>query len=208
MAEVVYPNPSPCYYFHPEGPSAGLVSSIVYLGVPSPTLELLPCDGDNCCQLDYTYDVNTNRYVLVSFPHTIVCPALPPTITTKTFECRDINNKPVTYTGIVSFPNGCQSYCNNSLNTLFKTSKNSNFRPFPELNELSLSPIPTKDFVAFSNIDNVNKVELYSLSGKRIEQNFTLHNNKIDVSDLAKGVYFVKVFFNDNGVRSIKIVKE
>jgi hypothetical protein len=208
MAEVTYPNPSPCYYFWPEGPLAGQVQSMVNLGIPSPILELLACDGENCCKLDYTYDVNTGRYTNVSFPQNIVCPSLPPTIITKTFECLDRNNKPVTYTGTVTFPYPCESYCNAALNTLFKTSNNADFRAFPDLQELSLSPIPAKDFITFSNIDNVSKIELYNTSGKKIEQNFNLNSKKIDISEIVNGVYFVKVFFNDNGMRSIKIIKE
>lgn len=207
VASVTYPDPSPCYYFWPEGPLAGKIQAIVNLGNPSPILELLPCEGENCCRLDYTYDVNTHRYTLVNFNPIQPCPANPPTITTKQFHCMDINNRPITYTGTVTYPRPCESYCGAELNTLFKTSKESKFEPLPDFAKFNISPIPAKDNIYFSSTENISKIEIYDMSGKKIEKVFLVEKDKLNISDLAESTYYVKIYFDNNSLRTIKIIK-
>ncbi|MDP1726035.1 MAG: T9SS type A sorting domain-containing protein [Bacteroidota bacterium] len=207
IAEVVYPDPSPCYWFVPEGPNQGQISSMINFGNPSPVLELLPCEGQNCCQLDYTYSPTTGRYTLVNFNPIQVCPGPPPTIITKDITCLDINGNPVTYTGTVTFPHGCESYCSSALNTLFKTSDIKEFKPLPDFIDFKLFPVPAHDFITFSTTKYISKLEIYDVSGKKIIQQSIFDSNNIDITNLAEGVHFIRIYFNDTSVRSVKILK-
>jgi len=209
IAEVTYPSPSPCYYFIPEGPNQGQISSIIDIGNPSPILELLPCTGSSCCTLNYAYDASTGRYKLTGFnPAIITCPSQPPQITTKDYTCYDINGNLVTYTGTVNLPNNCESYCQASLNTLFKTSGSKEFESLPDPFEVSIKPIPASDFITFSETKTFEKVEIYEISGKLIKTLNQFRNNQIDVDFLRNGIHIIRIYFKDSSIRSFRISKQ
>jgi len=209
LAEVTYPSPSPCYYFIPEGPNQGQISAIIDIGNPSPLLELLPCAGSSCCVLHYTYDAATGRYRYgTSNPLIITCPTQPPQITTKDYTCYDIDGNEVTYTGTVNYLNNCESYCQASLNTLFKTSATKEFEKLPDLSEVSIKPVPATDFIIFSDTKNFEKVEIYELSGKLVKTQNQFRNNQLNIDDLKNGIHVVRIYFKDTSIRSFRISKQ
>jgi len=57
--------------------------------------------------------------------------------------------------------------------------------------DLQIYPNPATDFVSLKSTDKVTNVEVFDLSGKRIE--LPLLNNQLDVRSLAKGVYVLKI---------------
>ena len=59
-----------------------------------------------------------------------------------------------------------------------------------------------------SEIKNIYKIEIYDINGKKVMQQSTFETAKIDISNLNKGVLFVKVVFKDANMRTIKIIKE
>jgi len=68
--------------------------------------------------------------------------------------------------------------------------------------KLKLHPNPTRNFV-FSNIPvNANTtVNVFTLEGHQVQ--FEIHQNRIDLSDLPSGIYFVKIF--DQNFKVVKI---
>jgi hypothetical protein len=207
LSQVVYPSPALCYYRFREGPNVGQISAIVDIS-KDPITELLPCQGDNCCKMNYSYDFVKNRLKLVSFQEILSCDVPPPTVSTQDYTCPDINGNPVTYTGQVQIIGKCESYCNGDLSLLFKTSDTKDYEPLPNPLDFSISPVPAKDYLTFSTSENIGKIEIYSNEGKLIVKKAELINNTIDISKINKGIYFVRVYFNDASIRSIKIIKE
>ena len=74
------------------------------------------------------------------------------------------------------------------------------------VSQLQIFPNPTKDEVFIKSDLQLEKAEIYSLTGTLLiqENNFT---EKISVSALSQGVYLLKVY-TDKGVAISKIVKE
>jgi hypothetical protein len=73
--------------------------------------------------------------------------------------------------------------------------------------KISIYPNPANEFVQISTSETITGVEVYNLIGKRVISSSKLTNNKIDVSNLSKGVYILKVMSNDL-VGSRKIIIE
>ncbi len=60
------------------------------------------------------------------------------------------------------------------------------------INEISIFPNPTENSFEILNVSNIKKVILEDLNGKTVKE-ITSNTNKIDVSDLKKGMYFLKI---------------
>lgn len=73
--------------------------------------------------------------------------------------------------------------------------------------KISIYPNPANEFVQISTSETITGVEVYNLIGKKVISSSKLTNNKIDVSNLSKGVYVLKVMSNDL-VGSRKIIIE
>lgn len=71
---------------------------------------------------------------------------------------------------------------------------------------LSVYPNPITDHV-FVSFEGSFNYELIGLNGERITSGTSVDNQKIDVSNLADGVYFINVRV-DNKVETIKVVKK
>ncbi|MBN8640197.1 MAG: S8 family serine peptidase [Flavobacteriales bacterium] len=71
-------------------------------------------------------------------------------------------------------------------------------------NSFFVYPVPTKDFINFSNPNNfdVKEITITDLTGKTVVSNPTVSSNSIDVSNLQTGVYFVK--FTTDGFSTVK----
>lgn len=72
-------------------------------------------------------------------------------------------------------------------------------------NSLSIYPNPATDVVNIKTDSKVNSVEVYDLAGKKINVNFA--DNKVNVADLAKGNYILKVN-DDKGSSTLKFIKK
>ena len=73
--------------------------------------------------------------------------------------------------------------------------------------KISIYPNPANEFVQISTSETITGIEIYNLIGKKVISSSKLTNNKIDVSNLSKGVYVLKVMSNDL-VGSRKIIIE
>jgi hypothetical protein len=72
--------------------------------------------------------------------------------------------------------------------------------------KFSVYPNPTTDNWNFSNKDNVNKISVYSIEGQILIE--TLNPQYIEASNFDNGAYLMKVYFNDNTTKSIKVLKK
>ena len=72
-------------------------------------------------------------------------------------------------------------------------------------NDLVIYPNPVNDKIFIKNNTNSTiKTIIYSLNGKELKSDKTL--NQIDVSELSKGIYFLKLI-RENTTQIIKIAK-
>ncbi len=226
-AKVSWPPNITCYTFYPEGPKAGQVSYIYQLN--DRTENLLPCDGENCCTFTYSYNVGTGRYSFISKTPDIVCTS-DLLLTTDTLRCFDINGIEQTYIGTVTSHLDCESYCDPAFNLLIKTDidktiktigkENTNgilqntkngsnsFKPFPDPMDFKLAPTLAHDNVTFSDIKSIEKIVVYDLTGKQVMEQSVFENNNLNISKLKEGVYNVRVYFLNTGIRTIKIMKQ
>jgi hypothetical protein len=73
--------------------------------------------------------------------------------------------------------------------------------------KISIYPNPANEFVQIASEENITGIEIYNLIGKKVISSSSLINNKIDVSNLSKGIYVLKVMSNKL-VGSRKIIIE
>ena len=74
--------------------------------------------------------------------------------------------------------------------------------------ELTVSPNPSENIVNIKTNLKIDRIELYSLTGASlISQNVNGFQSNLNVQDLSRGVYFLKVQFEDGNSASKKIVK-
>jgi hypothetical protein len=99
---------------------------------------------------------------------------------------------------IVNAVNSYKYFCDNSLSTNEFTSKKI----------ITLYPNPTKDILNFSlsELISATAYEIYSLLGEKVSYG-DLNSNSISVSNLANGVYIVKINTSE-GVLTEKFIKE
>lgn len=78
---------------------------------------------------------------------------------------------------------------------------------------VSIYPIPAKDFlnVKFEAVKNVSSVEIFNVVGQKLKVvnvSSEMKSVAVPVSDLKKGVYFVRVYSNGNDVITKTFTKE
>lgn len=73
-------------------------------------------------------------------------------------------------------------------------------------NSFSVYPNPVQSILHIDNAIELNKVEIYSITGKKVKS-ITNNLSEIDVNELESGIYFVKLFTN-KGITTQKIIKE
>jgi hypothetical protein len=67
-------------------------------------------------------------------------------------------------------------------------------------------PNPVKDMLYVETEKRVLNVEIIDITGRFLSSN-SVHNNKVDLSKLNNGSYFLKFYSND-GVKIKKIIKK
>ena len=65
-------------------------------------------------------------------------------------------------------------------------------------------PNPVKDILFIKSNDKIDKVDVYSVDGKLIKSK--INSDKIDFSNLPKGIYLVNIH-TKSGIKSEKIIK-
>jgi len=73
-------------------------------------------------------------------------------------------------------------------------------------NSIKLYPNPVKDLLTIASVLNIEKIEVFNMLGqKSLVQNGT--SNTMDTSSLSKGVYIVKINFQDNKFSTKRLIK-
>jgi hypothetical protein len=70
--------------------------------------------------------------------------------------------------------------------------------------EVSVYPNPTSNLLNFTSNHEIDLIEIYDLSGKRI--NSFVNTKSIDISNYNSGVYIVKIFSDEN-VATKKVIR-
>lgn len=73
---------------------------------------------------------------------------------------------------------------------------------------LSISPNPTNGLLTFQSNQNIQQVQVFNISGQLVFSEEQSSSNQIDLSDLEKGIYLVKILLEDGSVFSEKVVKQ
>ena len=71
---------------------------------------------------------------------------------------------------------------------------------------LSIYPNPAKTFVNIYSENKISKIKLYNIIGKKVLETKTLINKRLDISNLNKGVYFLKVYNTKNKIATHKLI--
>lgn len=96
---------------------------------------------------------------------------------------------------------------------LWKTTPNNtdDLVDFEEDNNPVIYPVPAQNFITIENaiLFNDANLEIYDLNGKlvKVENNLREINRKVDVTNLASGVYFYKLF-NNGKLFNGKLIKQ
>lgn len=78
---------------------------------------------------------------------------------------------------------------------------------FNHQTEVDFYPNPVENILNFTNVEEIKKIEIYDLLGKKSIEN---HSNfsQIDLTKLEKGVYLVKVITKNGNLFTRKIIKQ
>lgn len=71
-------------------------------------------------------------------------------------------------------------------------------------NQVQIYPNPTGDFIHISSVKNIMKCEIADYTVRLISSS---NSNELNVSTLSKGVYFVKIYFNNASFTIHKFIK-
>ncbi|WP_418636247.1 T9SS type A sorting domain-containing protein [Winogradskyella sp.] len=71
---------------------------------------------------------------------------------------------------------------------------------------LHVFPNPVKDVFAIETSLEISSVELFDIAGKQIDIQLA-NTNEVDISNLASGIYHVKIYDNNNRTTTRKIIK-
>ncbi|HLF51028.1 DUF7619 domain-containing protein [Flavobacterium sp.] len=91
-------------------------------------------------------------------------------------------------------------------NTFISTIQTLGIDDISGINKLSVYPNPVKDILFFNTVENVNKVEVYDITGRILSSN-AVNENKVNLSGLKTGNYILKVY-TETGITNTKIIKE
>ena len=75
--------------------------------------------------------------------------------------------------------------------------------------DIMLSPNPANDFISISNVNNllINKIIISDITGKSVIKINEKASDKIDISKLDKGLYFISFYQDNRLINTQKIIK-
>ena len=72
-------------------------------------------------------------------------------------------------------------------------------------NQVVIYPIPASDIVTIKTNLNVKSATIFNILGKEVKKHKNIDHNIINVSDLKKGIYFIKLHIEDGQTLTKKI---
>jgi len=73
-------------------------------------------------------------------------------------------------------------------------------------NTISLYPNPAQEVLNITSSNSITKIEVYDMLGKKVASNVNASN--VNVEDLVKGAYIVKVVQENGSVAAKQFIKE
>jgi len=90
-------------------------------------------------------------------------------------------------------------YSSMTINSLENNTKNNN---------ISIYPNPSVNYLIIDNITNNNlNISVFDITGKKVLQQNIINNNKVDISALQSGVYFIQILKQNEVVYTDKFIK-
>ena len=74
-----------------------------------------------------------------------------------------------------------------------------------EIEPITIFPNPTSGLISFSGIDTEIKCSIFSISGKKLFEQTVSNENKLDLSGLKKGLYFIEIQHRDS-IQNFKVL--
>ena len=101
-------------------------------------------------------------------------------------------------------------YANDAFGTFQVAAWNSTLAaPSFDNSKFEFYPNPVKDMLSVSYNQNIAKAEIFNLLGQRIFiKEIGTNKTELDLSNLSKGAYLLKVYAENNQQKTIKIIKE
>ena len=96
------------------------------------------------------------------------------------------------------------SYFNKSYDPAAVTNLKKTNIELPKSN-IKLYPNPSKDYINIQTEQDVSRIDIYDMSGKILKTNYSA--NKMNIEDLPKGNYLVKIQLINNDIETIKFTK-
>lgn len=132
----------------------------------------------------------------------------------------EVNGRPVEVADIlvegntynfVLYSGDCFSGCTNKKETKIQVSDDCNevtlSSPKTNLKKLTFFPNPASSYLVLQEVPkNIKTVEIYSISGKSVGS-FSLQNNRINVSGLSSGIYFINLKTSTKTSETLKFIK-
>jgi hypothetical protein len=76
------------------------------------------------------------------------------------------------------------------------------------LKDAYIYPNPSSDFVYFTSKERPISVEILNNLGQKVSYQTSIDLNKIEISKLKKGVYFIRAIYSDKNVATYKLIKQ
>lgn len=95
-------------------------------------------------------------------------------------------------------------YFNKSFNPTEIVGKKANSTELSHSN-IKLYPNPSRNFINIHTGDNIQRTDIYDMAGKIVKTSYSV--KRMNVEDLPKGSYLVKVQLSNNEVETIKFIK-
>ncbi|MFN4083296.1 MAG: T9SS type A sorting domain-containing protein [Bacteroidia bacterium] len=74
--------------------------------------------------------------------------------------------------------------------------------------QLTASPIPFGNYIKISSNKPILKAVVYDMKGKKVLRENKIENGQINTAELKEGVYYIQVYFDNNNVKTLKVIKQ
>lgn len=199
---------------------------------PAPGLDTLrlsksyvsvPCD-DACCKVIYEYKIRTTGEGITEFyyqpyfvPANDMCAnsplpnydAYPDKLGATVYD--PVTGLPMTVYGTVVGQQSCELICRRydappPPTGTFTTDVKEVDKKIPL--EFSANPTLISSFVKFTTNKSILKVMIFDMTGKKLMSVTLPESNELNTAELKQGTYFIQVYFTDNSVKTVKVVKQ
>jgi len=220
LVNLSFPNGS---FFIGTPDDSGAVDTF-YLSPGSVIAHRIPCN-DACCKVVYEWKAITledgetiSKWIPISYEGDHESCAISPLPDYNSFQNKleatifdSINNTYIKVGGTIIGQEPCELTCPRftapppkDFGTKIKTDLNEK----ETVLQFSANPTLVNDFLTIKSNETINSINLYDIKGNRVQKKLKFENNVLYIDELREGIYFLQVNFQNNQVRTIKILKK